>query len=31
MSTLSIVLYGLAAVLLIMYLMRRRGRLRSDD
>ena len=31
MSTLSIVLYGLAAVLLVMYIMRRRGRLRSDD
>lgn len=31
MSTLSIVLYGIAAVLLIMYIMRRRGRLRSDD
>jgi hypothetical protein len=31
MSTLSIVLYGLAAVLLVMYLMRRRSRLRSDD
>ena len=31
MSTLSLVLYGLAAVLLVMYLMRRRSRLRSDD
>jgi hypothetical protein len=31
MSTLSIVLYALAAVLLVMYLMRRRARLRSDD
>lgn len=31
MSTLSIVLYGLAAVLLLLYIMRRRGRLRSDD
>lgn len=31
MSTLSIVLYVAAAVLLIAYLMRRRGRLRSDD
>lgn len=31
MSTLSIVLYALAAVLLVVYIMRRRGRLRSDD
>ena len=31
MNTLSIVLYGLAAVLLVLYLMRRRSRLRSDD
>jgi hypothetical protein len=31
MSTLSMVLWGLAAVLLVMYIMRRRARLRSDD
>ena len=31
MSTLNIVLLAVAAVLLVLYLMRRRSRLRSDD
>jgi hypothetical protein len=31
MSNLSMILWLLAAVLLVMYIMRRRGRLRSDD
>ena len=30
-DTLSYVLYGLAAVLLVVYIMRRRARLRSED
>jgi hypothetical protein len=31
MSTMNIVLLALAGVFLVMYLMRRRSRLRSDD
>ena len=31
MSTLNIVLLSIAAVFLVLYLMRRRNRLRSDD
>jgi hypothetical protein len=31
MSTMNVVLIGLAAVLLVLYLMRRRARLNRDD